>query len=63
MIDALRLSELPREPALKITSRAIGFECGICGAKQEADAWRVYLPKSHGPACPGCAADAGWVVR
>lgn len=63
MIDSFKLATLPRDNPLIIFDTAGAFTCVICGAEQEPYAYRVRLPSRAGPACPGCAGDAGWTVR
>lgn len=64
MIDRLRLAELAAGAtgALRARCPASGFTCVICGAEQEGLVWRVSLPERAGPACTGCATDAGFTV-
>lgn len=63
VIDPFKLATADKSHALTIRSTASGFTCAICGAEQEAHAWRVSLPDRLGTACPGCAGDAGWETR
>lgn len=63
LIDALVLASLPRYEPLKIESPPKPFGCVICGASQEAYAYRVRLPQKAGVACTGCATDRGFEVR
>lgn len=62
-MDEFKLAGLPREKPLRIFENASGFTCVLCGAEQEAWAYRVRLPERAGIACPGCADDRGWSVK
>jgi hypothetical protein len=62
VIDYVKLAAIDKSKPLTIKDGPSGFTCKLCGAQQEAWAWRVTVP-TIGTACPGCAGDHGFEVR